>query len=91
MVAAAPHGDAHHAALGPGFDAVLDRVLDERLQQEVGHRGRAKVLGHVELDAQAFAEAQLLQFDVRLQHAALFVERDEFAVAFAQRVAQQVA
>ncbi len=93
---------AQLVALAPGRDvdvpgpallghAVLDRVLDERLQDEVGHE-RVERLGlHVEAHDQAIGEARLLDLEVLRQEVELRLERDFLLADVLERQPQQVA
>ena len=58
-----------------GLDAVLDRVLDQRDQQQRRERRVAQLARQVELDLQAFAHAQLHELEVARADLELLAER----------------
>src|SRR5205823_5596828 len=60
----APRADQHAADRGPRRDAVLDRVLDERLENEVRHRRIERLRIGVEHHLQPVAKADLLDVQV---------------------------
>ena len=72
-----------------GGDAVLDRVLDQGLQQHGGNARGARRGRDLALDAQAFGEPQRLERQVVVHHLELAFERDEILVSRRQRVAQR--
>ena len=78
---------------GPGLlrDAVLDRVLDERLQQQVRHQRVERVGLDVEADDEAIGEARLLDLEVLCEEVELGLERDFLLAELLERQAQQVA
>src|SRR5690606_10069270 len=51
--------DDHFAALRQQFDAMIDRVLDKRLQGQVGQQRVRRNPAEVPADVEAIAEAQL--------------------------------
>src|SRR4030095_930421 len=68
--------DLDRAAPGQGRDSVLDRILDQRLQDEVRHEGALDVLGDGVADGESVAEADLLDCEVALDERQLSPERD---------------
>src|SRR6516165_6072533 len=63
-LAAGTHAADRDRAAGHLLDAVVDRVLDQRLQHQPGHRQLPGQRGDIELDVQPLAEAQLLDVEV---------------------------
>src|SRR5687768_2211523 len=64
-IAAGPHGDL--ARCGPGSNAMLDGVFDERLQQKVGDECVQRFRVDVEYHSQTIAEPRLFDFQVLRQ------------------------
>ena len=56
--------DRHRAALGQLLDAVIHRILDQRLQQQRRHRQVRGQVGDVQFHMQALAQTQL--FDIQI-------------------------
>ena len=71
-------------------DTVLHRVLDERLQDEVGDERRACVRGDVPLDPESIAVAHLLDLDVAAHEPQLLVERQVDRSSFVEQIPQQL-
>src|SRR6266571_8583841 len=60
--------DLQAAALGLAFEAVLDRVLDHRLQHHRREGRAAQAVGDLQVDRQALFHAHLEQVQVSLDH-----------------------
>src|SRR5581483_12026501 len=82
--------DGHDPAALDGRHAVLDRVLDERLDAHRGHLDRARRGVARDLDAQALAEAGLLHAQVGGHELHLLLEARPFLFRFAERVAEDL-
>src|SRR5688572_13018270 len=88
-VAAGAHGDLPRR--GPGTNAVLDGVFDERLQQKVGDQ-RVQRLGlDVEYHRQTIAEPRLFDFQVLREEIELLLQRHFLHAHALQRHAEQIA
>src|SRR6266496_4272487 len=72
-----PSGDLDLPAAGLRRDAVLDRVLHERLQDQVGYARRKDLGRNVEGDLQPILEPRRLDLHVHLEELELAGERDE--------------
>ena len=70
---------------------MLERVLDDRLQHEIGDEGAEGLFGNVEVDAEASLEADLHDVDVAAQQRELVAERHFVRRAAVHRLAQQLA
>ena len=70
---------------------MLDRVLDERLQDQPRHFGVERLGIDLELDRQAILEARLLDLEVLLQELQLLLQRDAGRAGAIERQAQQIA
>ena len=81
-------GDAERAVLDGGADldlgrcaragdAVLDRIFDERLDEEARHQRLAGVGRAIDRDVEPLAEADALDLEIFLGQRQLVVERDE--------------
>ena len=89
-VAVPAQRDLDHAARGQARDAVEDRVLQQRLQHQPGHRQRpGQRLLALPRHPQAFAEAQLFDREVALGQRDFLRQRRRL-VAGAQRRAEEV-
>jgi hypothetical protein len=73
-------GYSHRASGHSLSDAVLDGVLDERLQQETWHLKAAQRYGYIDRDLQPLAKANLLNLKIPLQVFDLLLQRDLRAV-----------
>ena len=82
-------GDADRAAIGERLHAVIDRVLDQRLQQEARQRQIARQIVGLDIDVQAIAEAQLFDAQVVIHQVELFAERAR-CLAAAERGAEKI-
>src|SRR5262245_16196414 len=81
--------DADRSALLAGRDRVLERVLDERLQQQARHqRIERRAINRV-LEPQALAEAQALRAEVQIESLDLLAQRDLLHRILIERVAQE--
>src|SRR5262249_56320052 len=74
-ITAAAGGDADVTGRLARRDPVADRVLDERLQQEVRHPRGQRLRGYVDRDVEAIGEAHLLYRHVLADEAGLVLER----------------
>jgi hypothetical protein len=79
-----------HAAFQQVGNAVRDRVLDERLQQQGRHPALCRRGVHVALDLQALAEPDLLDAEKLIGEGKLVGERDPIAHADRERVAEKI-
>ena len=79
----------HGAAADAWLEAMLDRVLDQRLQQHAGDDDGQRLFGDLLDDAQFFAEADDLDVEVVVGEGELVGERDE-RLAVLQQHAQDV-
>src|ERR1043165_4952183 len=85
-VAVAARGDLEHAGL-----AVLERVLDERLQDEVRHERVERLLGDAPLRAQASLKTDFHDFNVAVEQLELLAQRHLVGGARVDRASQQLA
>ena len=90
VVAAVLEARLHHqlAAAPLGCDAVLDGVLDDRLQQQRRQPERPQRLGHRHQHAQPLLESGALDLQIRLDQLELTSERRHLALG-PQHAAQQ--
>src|SRR6185503_14428326 len=72
-------------------EAVDDGVLDERLEQHRGHRGRTHTLVAALVDGETVAEAHLHDRDVLPHQLELLVERDPMPIGALERLAEKAA
>src|SRR5690348_16206868 len=72
-------------------DAVFDRVLDNWLQDEVGHQRLECALLHISGDLQSALEANLHDLEIAPQQVELFAHRDLLLARSIDRVSQQLA
>ena len=72
-------GDGQPDRLGGSGDPVLDRILDQRLEDERRHPGGAEVGGHVDPDVEALGEARFLDVEIELLELDLLGEGDVLA------------
>src|SRR5205823_6449997 len=79
------------ASLGALVDRVMHGVLDERLQRERRRAADERLRIDVGVDPQPPAVPQLLELEVPPRELPLLGERDDVALAVAQRVAEHVA
>ena len=86
---AGPHGDL--ARCGPGTNAVLDGIFDERLQQKVGDERVQRLRLDVEYHCQTVAEARLFDLQILGEEVELLLERHFLHADALQRHAQQIA
>src|SRR5205085_822007 len=75
-VAASSHDDAHGTATDLLAEAVAKRVLDERLEQQIGHARVAHLRFDVENQRKASAEAQPHDVAIPLEKLELRLQRD---------------
>ena len=85
-----PAGDCDRAAFGHHGDAVFDRVFDERLNQERGDFAGVAGWIYVTGDAEAVAEARLLDIEIHVGQGHFFAERDGVALAEAKGGAEKI-
>jgi hypothetical protein len=83
--------DPDGAVAAYAVDAVLDRVLHQRLKEEVRDRDRHRVGLNADLDGQAIAEADPHDVDIALEQGELVGERHLFDLPAFEGEAQQVA
>ena len=81
----------HESRAGLRRHAVLDRILDERLQNQPRHFGVERLGIDVEPDRQAILEARLLDLEVLLQELQLLLQRDARRARAVERQAEQIA
>src|SRR6266568_4897317 len=78
------------AAGGSGRDAVPQRILDERLEDEVGHAGVERFVVHCEHYLETVAEADLLDLQVAPQERELLPEGNHLRRDVVEHRPQQV-
>ena len=83
--------DSQRAALLARRNRVLDRILNERLQDQAGHQRIRRTLVDVFLDDQAITEADLFDFEIQVQRMQLGPERDALHRIAVERVSQKIA
>src|SRR5258706_4059666 len=74
-----PGVDANDAAREAVLDAVLDGVLDQRLEEQRPHAAIGRRGVHHSLDAEALAEAELLDVQIALDQDEFLPQRDVVA------------
>src|SRR6185436_13745756 len=72
-------------------ESVLDRVLDQRLDEQRGYERALRLRRHVPFHAQPVREADALEPEVALDQLQLLAERDLVPAGRGERRAQQVA
>ena len=80
--------DPQHATLLQLGDPVLDRILDDGLQQHHWNVRDASFQGDRALDAQTLAEPQRFELEIVGDDLQLAFQRDDFLLARGERVAQ---
>src|SRR5262245_14325804 len=70
-------------------DTMLDRVLRQRLQNEIGYQRIGDLLARLDVDLEPSAEADFHDFKITLQKRQLLLERDLGLVGAFEGVAQQ--
>src|SRR5262249_41674287 len=86
-----PRADVNVVAAVPARDAVLDRVLDERLQDHPRHFAVERVGFDRHADSETILEARLFDVEVLLQELGLFLQRHLRLAAAIERDAEQIA
>jgi len=82
--------DAHRAAAQLAREAVLHRVLDQRLEDQVRDRVLEARRVDARLDAQPVAETSALDVEVGARHLELVGKRHEVQLAVSQHVAEHL-
>src|SRR5215472_343740 len=83
--------DPNCSAMHAFRDAVLDRVLHHRLQDQAGNLRRKQFLGDIHTELKTVGEARLLDIEILLRELQLFFERDLLPVGILHHAAQEVA
>src|SRR3546814_15140967 len=58
-------------------DAVFDRILDDRLQDQDGHAGVFEVVGNVDIDLQPIGKACLLDIEIQALERDLLLQAED--------------
>jgi len=82
--------DVEPPGSGQRRDAVADRILDQRLQHEVGHDAVQQVGAGLHRQAQAFAEPRLFDLEVGVQQGQFLGQRMLVAAVVGESGAQEV-
>lgn len=88
--ALAHDADVEPSRHGQRCNAVADRILDQRLQHQVGHDGVQQVGAGLHRQAQALAEPGLLDLEVGIEQGQFLGQRMLVAAVVRQGGAQEV-
>src|SRR5947199_3061482 len=91
MAVVAESAHVHYARRRAQFDAVADRVLRERLQQQRRNRSPPRLGRYIDRERHPIGKTGALDFEIPAQHGQLRVERDLLIAGVIERVAQQLA
>ena len=70
-----PRADTDCPGCGPHGETMADRILDERLQNQMRHERESSTVVDLELHRQPFAEACALDVEIRIEARQLLLER----------------